>query len=698
MDKRNVDFFLDDKDLDTQEMYFAWFEKIMDGIILLRYKKERKDSTFVSNAQISDMIIRCFSKINRFNKKEQLNTLARKMTVATERYEQKEDYYKVLEKFYDYYRKDPNIPVELTTPFFNEILNKQQDAFCRKEKEKIKNHLTRVLPLTEKKEMQIKRGRKLKKLQEYLKEEKYGKLGLTEEKKIEIIDEVNTWIKKAKYFKKRDLHLSGEILEQLGQLFFTGNLSIDQVNSQIGLQEEDIKQIYNQYCKKMLPFLDHIELDKWEDIRKNIAYDHNHLVIISNEKSENQLSAMSRYEEQNHIDLFNKKENREFIKLLPLCSIIKDFKMEQMKDILTNSNKILQKLTEENPLFDGSMNQILNQFHRVLSLAKIYSHTTPVVVKALGEETVDKILTGDGLDIISRNPKDYVEVYQKMLTRTETKVPKVSGVYNNYTFESGNMSDTMRLLIGTNCLASCLGPEGAGEEMYREALIGENADVILIKDQEESFVARMILYRIGNYIMTSSIIGEQGIQRQFMNKEFLSLIATQLLEKSKQAGDCIEYVFMTKDPSVNLDDDYTLIMKFDLVKGLPHLDWRASSYLIGSTSSSVQIKKEIEGKYYSQTREKIKTKEELNVSDLEKIIALEVLMNGEEEQKNIRTIHLEDYEEIYKGQDFYIGLRQDGSYEKVSLPTNDPRKQQEIKMIENLTKESVDQSLIKIKK
>jgi len=281
---------------------------------------------------------------------------------------------------------------------------------------------------------------------------------------------------------------------------------------------------------------------------------------------------------------------------------------------------------------------------------------------------------------------------------TETKVPKVSGVYNNYTFESGNMSDTMRLLIGTNCLASCLGPEGAGEEMYREALIGENADVILINDQEESFVARMILYRIGNYIMTSSIIGEQGIQRQFMNKEFLSLIATQLLEKSKQAGDCIEYVFMTKDPSVNLDDDYTLIMKFDLVKGLPHLDWRASSYLIGSTSSSVQIKKEIEGKYYSQTREKIKTKEELNVSDLEKIIALEVLMNGEEEQKNIRTIHLEDYEEIYKGQDFYIGLRQDGSYEKVSLPTNDPRKQQEIKMIENLTKESVDQSLIKIKK
>lgn len=241
MDKRNVDFFLDDKDLDTQEMYFAWFEKIMDGIILLRYKKERKDSTFVSNAQISDMIIRCFSKINRFNKKEQLNTLAQKMTVATERYEQKEDYYKVLEKFYEYYQNDPNIPVELTTPFFNEILNKQQDAFCRKEKEKIKNHLTRVLPLTEKKEIQIKRGRKIKKLQEYLKEEKYGKLGLTEEKKIEIIDEVNTWIKTAKYFKKRDLHLSREILEQLGQLFFTGNLSIDQINSQIGLQEEDIK-------------------------------------------------------------------------------------------------------------------------------------------------------------------------------------------------------------------------------------------------------------------------------------------------------------------------------------------------------------------------------------------------------------------------------------------------------------------------
>jgi len=78
MDKRNVDFFLDDKDLDTQEMYFAWFEKIMDGIILLRYKKERKDSTFVSNAQISDMIIRCFSKINRFNKVDISNLVGSK--------------------------------------------------------------------------------------------------------------------------------------------------------------------------------------------------------------------------------------------------------------------------------------------------------------------------------------------------------------------------------------------------------------------------------------------------------------------------------------------------------------------------------------------------------------------------------------------------------------------------------------------
>ena len=46
----------------------------------------------------------------------------------------------------------------------------------------------------------------------------------------------------------------------------------------------------------------------------------------------------------------------------------------------------------------------------------------------------------------------------------------------------------------------------------------------------------------------------------------------------------------------------------------------------------------------------------------------------------IEKVELESYEEIYLGQDWYLGLKKDGTIAHLMLPTNDKRQSQEIEM------------------
>ena len=60
---------------------------------------------------------------------------------------------------------------------------------------------------------------------------------------------------------------------------------------------------------------------------------------------------------------------------------------------------------------------------------------------------------------------------------------------------------------------SCIGPGGAGDKAYYQALTGHNADVIIITDKNTNeFVAHSICFRKGNYVVLAPIQGIRGIE------------------------------------------------------------------------------------------------------------------------------------------------------------------------------------------
>lgn len=699
-----IDFLnsrIDEENMDVQEMYFHMLDKIIDATILLQYKKS-DSRVFASNAHISDRILTCFSEINNDNQKEFLQSMAKKFVIITDKPQNYPSYETLLEKLYQFYKKTGTLPKELTTPFFNELLNNQQDAYCRQTKKWITEKLNYTLPLSRKKKEQLIRTKKIEKMIAMFKKGKSSELNISEEEVERIIEEVTILLKKTKSFKKDHIHFKEEDYYQLGKLFFKGCLTKETIKEvcNIIVSEEVVKKLKNQYYKRMLPFLEKIKLSTKEKTdleikRPTVAYDYNHLVIASNKMYHHNLSYMKIMIGMNKL---LEDSNQEFIKLLPLVSLVDDFKKTEMKDILLHSKEILESLKEEDPKFDGSITQILNQFSKVLQFAQIYAQTTPFVRKVLDEDIIMKILTHT--NYFSHNPRDYFDIFQQMLRRKETQVPPISGTYQDYTYESGNTADKMRLLIGINTNNSCLGPNGAGEAAYEESLLKENADILLIKDEEENFVARSLIFRRGNYLIMSAFMGEFGIQRQFYKKEFLDKITNAFLEQSSIMNDDLEYIFLTCDPCDKIElKDYILVIERAIVAYLPHVDWSFSCYLIGGNEEEIRIHNKKMPASYQVTRAPICSNEEVTQQDLEQINILNASMTNQKGNFNMIG-KKEEYKYLYKGQDWCLGVTDTGEETLIILPTEEERRYLEIeearKRIEH--QKSNDIVPVKIKK
>ena len=262
-------------------------------------------------------------------------------------------------------------------------------------------------------------------MRELLKAGNYEALNLTPEDISRIIEEVNDNIKNMSYFRKNKLKPPLDIVFEIGYSFFTSGINDEILSSNNDVIPEKImKQIVNQFYKKMLPTLEKIEVTNQND-RKTVAYDYNHLVIASNALYQKNLE----YIKEGGIsrELLQSKENRTLLLLLPLVGLIDDFSITEMEQILKQSPQIFARLREKNKISKIGIEEILNQFHEVLCLAKVYAETTPRITKILGEETVAKILNNDTL-YLSRNPKDFLPYYKEMLKRTETKIPVIAWI------------------------------------------------------------------------------------------------------------------------------------------------------------------------------------------------------------------------------------------------------------------------------
>lgn len=673
-----------EENLDIQSKYYRILDKLIDAVVVLRYEKNRDCLPFWSNNQIHNEMLSYFSKVDSFPKDYILNQLAEKIAISTKKYNHQEEYFQKLKYFYHTYRRQHYLNREETTVFYNEILNQQRSSFCQLEKSQIIYELKEKLPLCPKKEREWTRTLQIRIMKSLFQQQSYEKMNLTKEDIQEQLDKVHLEMNHMKYFQKHGM-ISESEFASIDTLFLSGLLDKDTLKFYTDYDLKTIHIIVNHYYRSMISHLDSIEVRDNEIKPDNVSYHYNHLLIVSRKQYEKNLEEILFLATEKKIDMniFNLKENQEILKLLPLVNLIEEFDSNMMLSILKNSKVVMKKMEEKNPCFGGSLFKILDCLDEIMSLSLSYDNADDLTISALGLDTVKRILDGNGNSLMSRNPKDYVELKQGMLMKTKTVIPPISGVYQNYTFESGKSDDSNRLLIGLSSTSSCLGPKAPGQDAFYKVLVEEDADVLLIKDEKGELVARSLMFRKNNFIMMTPFQGRNNIQRQFYQSEFLSQISNELLSKSFLNGDCIDYVLLTNDLDCHMTG-YPIVTNQKFVTDFPYCDLYEEAYLIGSRKDIFHIE-ETNPKYYWQTRKKVCHKESDFESDIKRVRAFNILMSKEENKEILLDENLSDangsyYQEIYIGQDWYLAITQDDMSELLTLDTNDNRQQEEIKI------------------
>ena len=210
----------------------------------------------------------------------------------------------------------------------------------------------------------------------------------------------------------------------------------------------------------------------------------------------------------------------------------------------------------------------------------------------------------------------------------------------------------------------------------------------MIKDKETGeFIARSLCFRKGNYVVFAPIHDQEGISDYLYQPGLLSKIANQMLEKATKENDTLEYVFAVS--YVDLNDFYTLVQDSYLSDPFPHADLEEVAYLIGNKNSSKPVEIDLTvdiPTIYKTKRDRVKNKDEITSDELTKIKALDILLTKDKEEKeeksrNFEVIDKEKYDEIFRGQDWYIGIKDGKIIEEVILPIELESQRNEISLL-----------------
>lgn len=706
---RTLSYQFNENDENTQERFYYRLDKVMDGIAKRRFIRDKKIFRFRSVNQINDYLLKEFNNINDYNQEYYFKKIA---SVISQKISD-ENYQNIsLEKvkdFYDYYHQYGNLSRELTTNFYNQVLNKQEETYIQKVKKEMIKKLTITLPYTSKKERGRIVGAKLKKIDSLLASRNYQELGTTEYELRKLIENYDEEINQVRKIRKEQFCLTKEDLNKINERFIAGRLTEAALKEILPNTSEEVRTIIlKKYTIIKTKFLNSISITEEDLTPLNLGYHYSNFKIGTVDDTCRTITniILNITEEAAKDILFNIAIPKEILELLPLVGHIDGFNTEEMIAILSNFPTVISHMRKERLLQEDTIDSALSHFFNFLTIAEAYASADDITISVLGKDIIDQIRFSD--KVTSKNPVDYLNVYEAMLTREYTFIPRVEGKFRNYYYESANDSDKERLLIGKKCDFSCIGPGGAGEKAYYQALTGHNADVIIVKDIDTNeFIARSLCFRKGNYVVLAPIHGTRGIEESLYQPEFVSEIGKQMITQSIENGDNLEYVFLSPDGRL-LDKYFPIVEDSYLTDPFPHADLDEIAYLVASTKKqeTAQIDSTIPMPIiYKTKRESVKGKDEASNENLTKLKALDVLLTEdseirEEKERNFEPVNKENYDDVYMGQDWYVAIKEGKIIEEVILPTEQESQITELSLLRekltilNMIKESTNDTII----
>ncbi len=682
-----LSYHFDEDNENNQERLYYCLDKIMDGVAKQRLIKDKRYFRFRSLNQINDYLLKEFEKIDEYNQEYYFKKISSMISQKIS----DENYYNIclekIKRFYDYYHNQNTLPRELTTNFYNQILNKQEETYVKKSKTGMIKKLARTLPYTSKKERGRIIGAKLKKIDSLLANRNYQELGITETELKQLLESYDDDINKVRKIRKEHFCLTKEQLNRINEQFIIGRLTEDTLATILPDISDEVRTIIlNKYTLIKTQFLNNVSVTEQELPKLDLGYHYNNFKIgTMRDAYENVINIITTISEEEAQDiLFNKEIPKEILELLPLVGHIDGFNTEEMIVLLRNYPMVLNHMRKESLTQNITLNSALSHFFDFLTIAEAYNSADDITISVLGKNIVEQIRFSDKQT--SKNPLDYLNVYEGMLTREYTFIPRVEGEFGDYHYESANDADRERLLIGKKCNFSCIGPGGAGEKAYYQALTGHNADVIIITDKNTNeFIARSICFRKGNYVVLAPIQGIRGIEESLYQPKFVSGIGKQMIKQSLESKDTLEYVFLSPDGRF-LDDYFPIIEDSYLIDPFPHADLDEIAYLIASTKDPEDV--EIDSTIpmpviYKTKRESVRGKDEASNENLTRLKALDILLTEdseirEEKERNFEPVNKENYDDVYMGQDWYIAIKKGKIVEEVVLPTEQEAQIKEI--------------------
>lgn len=648
------------------------------------YEKEKKRYDFYTINQLDEYI-----KDHLIEFEE----LVKKIAFCTDRESKIPYYHKELEKIARHLEQG-TLTRDLTTNFYNEILNDQQNFYFSDKKKTIIQQLTEELQLADKKRNNLENGVRLAEIKKAIKENNYESININRDALLADLEQVHMRLSKTKSLSK-DYQFSQKDYQYFDYLFFNNELERSNLEENYSFfNKRQLNKICNKYHQILLSYVEDINISDDKISRVNVGYQPNHVRFYDFNTHYGNVISFIESLNYSEIDIIisQYEYNKILFELLPLVDLLPDFELDDFKRIVLHFPKIKEFLTEKEGFpKNPSLDAVLKKLPSIIRLSEVYSKADCYTYSILKEETIDKIL-----DTIDPQLESYISTYMDMLNRSHNTIPPLDGEFDDYTYESGTASRE-RLLIGIDWRHSCIKPSSSGSEAFYQVLTKKNADVLMIKDKKTGcFVARSLLFRKNNFIVIAPIYDKYlGKMKFFYHKSFLSRISNQLLSLAKEKDDKLDYVVITK-PSFKIEGLPSLTSNL-FVDSFPHNDLDDKVYLL-EVSEEVRKKdnnlefvpRKISMKsmgVYEEKRKEVQIKREDYQEDVKRIKALEIVSTSDiKESKKLKEEFAfllgANFDEVYLGQDWYIALGKNGILSRGTFKINDIRQQNEIKIAE----------------
>ena len=719
-------------DDDKQPEYWDTFSCMIDGICFNRYSTEKRNFQFPS----IDSLIEYIERNYRDNEEEFLNGNTEpllKIVVDILNFEGKKDERTIgeLHEIFILMSEDSPKLKEKMTLFANRVLNEHMNQFVNRERERILLGLTESLDLLPKREEEIIRGKRIKVAREYIRQ----RFGETKQLPIEYLESFNKVIETLKSNYKRigiicDDNKIDEVSEQLLDIFLEhGGISKNEIRTILEesspgyvIDAKTVESISRKFDSIVMKVASTLKLTSEHITHEDrIKYERDGFTpktfrITSRGKTDQLLALVIgsiATNERLYKRLIKQKDKgltelQEFIPYFMLSpGVLPELDLNLFINMLTNYERIKQltrrkvverhkKRNEDYAVKDGT-NLVKYSFGDFMTIANAFGAsdnlTNSIIVsqvrRKIGEHELGK----------------YASFYMNyMFPRYQSSIPVIKGETSNYFFES-DYKDQERLLIGRMYPNSCIDLEygTGGEETFKECLGGPNGDVLLLRDKNtRELKGRILVVRRGNTL----VLNLRNYTHEYDDdiEEIMHVVGQTYLD-SKNPDDELEFVVATPMPETDENKD-RIITSAMLRDHLPHADWANTGEIVAQTRAYSNENDFRVGEAHTSTyfkpRAKILTEEEATDDDLTFLKAMSILKKRKEmepyrssssidhsEEQDFEPVLVANFRKLFVGEDFYIGIKENGEVEEVIVETADMfRQREELETVREKVKEA----------